>query len=90
MNSNNVNNEINELELYTSEELIQELIKRSTFSGIIIKHDPKEFKMYCRNFSPEGVASILISLGSKFAKEIEERDEQNIENYLDVDFEEDE
>lgn len=75
---------MNELELFTSEELIEELLNRNTFAGIIIK-SAKELKnpnnpilnweIFVRNISTNDTKTILSIISDNIPEEEENNNE---------------
>lgn len=71
-----------DIELFTSDELVAELMKRRTFLGIVIRAEeevtgqvmPDYFQMACRNLTPDQVVSILTHLGESLREDIENGD----------------
>ena len=60
-----------ELAFFTSEQIMEELMSRKTFMGILIRADrditsdeiePESFQMGCRNMSPEQSISLMESI----------------------------
>jgi len=68
------------IEFYTSDELVEELMKRKTFLGIIIRSEqemtsnsgvPDGFQMGCRNVTPDQAITILKSITESLESDIE-------------------
>ncbi len=64
----------NELAFYTNEELIQELMKRQNFMGMVIYADSPEsiingqhvdFKLYGKGFSPQQTQALLSTMADQ-------------------------
>tara|TARA_Y100000034_G_scaffold82375_1_gene98700 strand:+ start:4219 stop:4464 length:246 start_codon:yes stop_codon:yes gene_type:complete len=74
----------NELAFYTNEELVQELMKRETFLGMVVYADSPEsisdddiqadFKLYGKGFSPQQAQSLLSNIVDQIDPDESEED----------------
>ena len=74
-----------ELGFYTTRELIEELMSRETFLGIVIKSineittvgdvqqiNPGGFEVRCKNMSPDQASSLLSGVSACIEKEVDD------------------
>lgn len=68
---------MSELSFYTSEEIINELMSRTTWTGVIIRPDgdirtsPDGVQLSCRNITPEQLVCILGAVATTLQAELE-------------------
>jgi hypothetical protein len=74
---------MSDLAFYTCDELIEELLSRRTFLGIVIRSDeelttdevlPTGFQMACRNVTPEQAVDILGHIGGCLKEDLDNGD----------------
>ena len=76
---------MSELSFYTTHELIEEIMCRDTFLGIVIKSvnevttigemqsvNPGGFEVRCKNMSPDQAASLLSGVSECIEKEVDD------------------
>lgn len=71
---------MSDLAFYTSDELVEELMNRKTFLGLVIRAEeeltisdelPSSFQMHCRNVTPEQAVGILKHLSESLEEDID-------------------